>query len=181
MGVSDTLEELLEVEARMAAMEVRKTQLRKELQDRAEKSFREDGAKPTWRCNGLGTALLAGGDTFSPAIVDPAAYLAWCKENHPSNVVMIESVEPALLKAIESEGMIERVEDDVDEARLVDSDGVIVPGVICRRSKLSLRVSLDKEAKQRAIREYIPTDDIEATHDAMDAIGVPEEYEDVAL
>ncbi len=72
-------------------------------------------------------------------VTDPAAFLAWVKENHPTEVV--ESVNPAYLSSLKQVGDV-----------LVDKDGQVADGVGVVTGKPSLSVRSEKGALELVAR-----------------------------
>lgn len=78
--------------------------------------------------------------TTSTVVVDQDALLAWVKEHHPTEiveerVVVTETVNQAYLKSLKVAG-----------TNVIDSDGLVVPGVQVVTGKQSLSVRTEKNA-----------------------------------
>ena len=71
----------------------------------------------------------------SLVVTDPAALLAWVKENHPSEVVVAESVNEAYVKTFKAVGGI-----------VIDGQGEPVPGMEVKASEPTITVRSEKEA-----------------------------------
>ena len=183
MDVKRKLAELLEVEGDLDARKVRKTELRAELEAEALTRWREEGAAPSWKAPGLGSASLCGTDSREPVIRDAAAWEAWAAANHPESVTLVLRLPAGALGSPDDE-LHQRLADALVEfarqhggtlsteveplllsalsktgaatpdGRLVAKDGDLVAGVEVREKEPYLRVVLDKEAKARARAKF---------------------------
>ncbi len=98
MNVGERLEELLEVQAQLDALEDKRRALRSELVQEAIQRWEEDGAAPTWRVPGLGTACLAGVDSTEVVVVDDKAYAEWASLVHPEAATIVLRIPVAALE-----------------------------------------------------------------------------------
>ncbi len=98
MNVGERLEELLEVQAQLDALEDKRRALRSELVQEAIQRWEQDGAAPTWRVPGLGTACLAGVDSTEVVVVDDKAYAEWASLVHPEAATIVLRIPVAALE-----------------------------------------------------------------------------------
>ncbi len=175
MNVQVLLSELLETDARMAALKARRDELRSTLAEEAAKRYAEDGAVPSWKVPRLGTATLAGTDSTETQVTDEAAYAEWARVDRPESVVY-ELVMPATVVDDHAEalaslegapgvtsafrvhpgvlsGLVASGRADPDAGKLIAEDGQIIPGVRVSRKEPYLSVRLTPEAKRRALAQ----------------------------
>lgn len=89
MNVSQSLAALLRIEARIDALKDTRAQLRKAVEDEARAQHESQGAAPTYRVAGIGTASLSGADSWAPSVTDPATWAGWVLEHFPTEVDVI--------------------------------------------------------------------------------------------
>jgi hypothetical protein len=142
--VADLVAELLAVEARAAAVEAHRKELRSELEDRARAEHVLSGALPRWSVPGAGTASWCERKgTMHPA--DLGALLGWVEATAPE---MIErAVSPVLLNTLAKTCAV------TPDGRVVTPGGELVPGLAVTEATHYLSVRLDREAKARAVAE----------------------------
>ncbi len=170
MNVATVLAELLELQMTEEALAARRKDLRAELEAEALHRLKADGAAPSWRAPGLGTASLCGVDSTELVVTDPAAYGAWAADERPESTDLVVRVpvnrmteglradlasldliggrvtlEPhgGVLKALGASSMVD------DEGRVFTENGQ-VEGVLSRKKAPYLSLRPLPEAKARA-------------------------------
>ncbi len=98
MNVGERLADLLEVQAQLDALEDKRRALRSELVQEAIQCWEQDGAAPTWRVPGLGTACLAGVDSTEVVVVDDKRYAEWASLVHPEATTIVLRIPVAALE-----------------------------------------------------------------------------------
>ena len=181
MNTRETVQALLEVEAKAKALDSRRTELRDILDDHLRGVWETEGIASTLKAPGLGSVTLAGCDSTTTEVVDGGAFHAWAVENHPESVAVVirlQGTTPDQLRAVDSlmqtaADLGARITTEVDpgllvglakggvanEGRLFTEDGQ-VEGVEVRAKRPFLSVKLDREAKARAVAalEGVPTE-----------------------
>jgi hypothetical protein len=146
MTIKDDLAELCQLEARIAALTVRKNTLRATLLDIGLKTLEDQGAAPTWRVPSYGTVGLTNPEP-KPVVVDPDVLMAWLVERYGEDPVeTIRRLRPGWL-----EGFWPLCSTVKATCAVVSEDGELIPGVVSQASgKPNLFVRLSKEAKLAA-------------------------------
>lgn len=151
MTIRSMLEELLADTARRDALDARIKTLRGELEAELTARLEADGAVPSVKAGGLGSATLAAADPERPSykitVVDEAALTAWVAERFPSEVETVTRVRPAFLGAITEGAKV------LPDGSCMTDDGELLAGVAGQRRNPYLSVRLDREAKDRARAE----------------------------
>lgn len=116
----------------------------KELKDDAKSRLAEllpgDSIAARWDNEVLGKATMSKGRT-KLTVTDAEKLLEWVKATHPTEIV--ESVNPAFLKALESRAK------DMGLGAVIDGEGEVVPGVSITEGEPFVSVRKDKDAPMR--------------------------------
>lgn len=94
----------------------------------------------------LGTVSWSPPELAAPKVLDPAALLEWVKKNRPTEVIVVEQVNPAYVDKLlkQAQRNPERVP--------ITSDGVIVPGVgVPDGGRLTVNPSPEAKRRIRAL------------------------------
>lgn len=185
------LAELLHTDARIAAYQARREDLRAQLTAEALRRYEAEGAAPAWRVARLGEAWLeADDDAVDVNIADEDAYGEWALNEHPDLAGVVISIPGTLASAPEvmqvagtlaTVGARLDIEPDVellarleadgradpDSGQLWAADGQVVPGIIVTRHLPVLRVELADEARGRARQQVDAILDAAATRDVQ--------------
>ncbi len=177
--VADLLGEYATVEGQMDWLAARKAELRQRLSAHLYDEYHRDGALPTKRVKGLGSAWLAGGEPKA-RITDPDAWATWAAEHYPDQVEMVIYVPMTRvhsedfgrawnrLQPLSSEtgnrvahGLLDVVTTggalDLAARVLVTAEGEKVSGVAVVTSEPTLYVKASPEAKRTAIEASLTT------------------------
>lgn len=179
MDVRATLASLLDATAAKAAVEARIGVLRDRLDVEARRRWTEEGAAPTWKAAGLGSAAWEGADApAKPHVRDAAAFAGWLAQQRPAEVVATIAVEadalaealdalrfagvaasatvearPAYLAAYLPTLALDLAEEGAELTAVDPATGEVVPGLGATRGAPRLVVRLDRERKAAAVAE----------------------------
>lgn len=93
INVQQTLAELLDIDAKIAAWKDRRDGLRSDLSAAALERWHADGAIPSWRVPRLGSATLVGAETEPTVnVTDDDAYAQWVLTSHPTEAELVVSL-----------------------------------------------------------------------------------------
>ncbi len=161
--------------------------------------WEQDGAAPTWRVPGLGTACLAGVDSTEVVVVDDKAYAEWASLVHPEVVSIVLRIPVAALEGARVDlagllatalpGVRTKTNLEVDpllikslgktavahDGALFTEDGAVEGvRVVPKTPYLSVRLAAEAKARAKASLEP-PTEKISEIRDLIErsSLGTP--------
>lgn len=142
MNRVDRLKGVLWLEAVATAATAEAAKLRQELRHDAVNELDTNGSAVSWRFSGLGTVVLPV-SSAAFMVSDPARFLEWAKQHHPTEVETVEKVREAWQK-----GLLTKL--STNGEAVFTADGTVVPGVSVRPGGVpkSLSITATPEAKE---------------------------------
>lgn len=141
MNRLEATQNVLKLEAAAEQLKERAKAIRLELDDDAQREFKEQGSAPTWRLADLGTWSLPVSKEAA-YVADEGQLLEWVKYWHPTEVETLERVRPAFVARLLAESA-----GDADGVVWM-AEGALVPGLAMRPGgvPLSLRFRANGDA-----------------------------------